>query len=333
MRGLGTAAVLLAGALVAGCSGSSQPAAERERRTPTATASPSPSASPTQTPTPSDTVTPTPSPAAVAPFSGRAALRDVEHLAGTIGPRPAESGAFRAAARWVQRRLAGLGYRVEREVFRAPAGVSWGVPVPGGRTWNVVARPPGLGPGDPYRIVGAHLDTVPQAPGAEDNASGVAVVLELARLAAAAPPKVPVVLVAYGAEEPRNASGTAHHFGSLTQVDRLGPDERESLRAMVALDRVGVGATVPVCDGGAGGGDVRRALLAAARRAGVPAQDCGGDLNRASDHWSFERAGLPAARVGSTPYAGYHSPGDVPSVVSPAQLRRTGRLLWEWLTS
>ena len=53
---------------------------------------------------------------------------------------------------------------------------------------------------------------------------------------------------------------------------------------------------------------------------------------RSSDHWSFVRAGLPGLRVGSTPYAGYHSAADVPSVVDPAQLERTGRLVLSWLS-
>jgi aminopeptidase YwaD len=290
--------------------------------TPSVESPPLPAASP-----PASTP-PSPSSTRPAAFDTGAALADVRHLAGTVGPRPATSSAYRRAARWVERRFADLGYAVQRQAFRAPAGVSWGVRVPAGRTWNVVARRPGLRPGQPYVIVGAHLDTVPQAPGAEDNASGVSVVLELARLAAAGT-RLPVVLVAYGAEEPRGDGDDLHHFGSRTQVARLDATERASLRAMVALDRVGVGATVPVCTGGVGPGDVRRSLLAAARRVGVPARSCAG--NRASDHWSFEKVGLPAARVGSTPYAAYHSAADVPRVVNPAQLRRTGRLLWEWL--
>ena len=53
--------------------------------------------------------------------------------------------------------------------------------------------------------------------------------------------------------------------------------------------------------------------------------------DRASDHWSFVRAGLPGVRLGSTPYAGYHSAGDVPAVVEPAQLRRTARIVVAWL--
>jgi hypothetical protein len=74
---------------------------------------------------------------------------------------------------------------------------------------------------------------------------------------------------------------------------------------------------------------VQRELLAAARRAGVPAVP--DTRSRSSDHWSYVRVGLPAARLGSTPYAGYHSPGDLPHVVDPAQLERTGRLLLAWL--
>ena len=37
------------------------------------------------------------------------------------------------------------------------------------------------------------------------------------------------------------------------------------------------------------------------------------------------------ARLGSTSYPEYHSPADLPRVVDPRQLTRTGRLLWAWL--
>jgi aminopeptidase YwaD len=98
---------------------------------------------------------------------------------------------------------------------------------------------------------------------------------------------------------------------------------------MVALDRVGVGDRVPV--GSAGESDpVQQALLRAAERAGVPTTP--DPFQRSSDHWSFVRAGMPGARLGSTPYAGYHSAGDVPSVVDTDQLERVGRLLLAWLS-
>jgi hypothetical protein len=263
-------------------------------------------------------------------FRPAAAKRSVVFLAGRIGPRQATSPAYRRAAVWVEHRFRSLGYQVRRQYVRVPSGVSWGIPVPAGRTWNVVARPAGLRLGKPYRIVGAHLDTVPQAPGAEDNASGIAVLLELAWMAAAERPAVPVEFVAFGAEEPRGEGDLLHHFGSTAMVARLSGPARRNLKGMVALDRVGVGRVVPVCTGGMHAGTVRRSLLRLAGRKHIPALSC---VDQASDHWSFEKAGLPAARVGGTPYAAYHSAADLPHVVQEAQLSRAGRLMWAWITS
>ncbi len=176
-------------------------------------------------------------------------------------------------------------------------------------------------------MVGAHLDTVARAPGAEDNASGVGVMLAAAQAAASHRTRLPVVFVAFGAEEPRGPTDADHHYGSRTYVEELSDRQRRAVRGMVSLDRVGVGDVVPV--GSAAGTDpVQRSLLSAARSLGVPA--VADPDQRSSDHWSFVRAGLPAARLGSTPYAGYHSPADVPAVVQPAQLERVGRIVLEW---
>ena len=200
--------------------------------------------------------------------------------------------------------------------------------MPGGRSVNVVASRGDARPGEPWLVVGAHLDTVPQAPGAEDNASGIGVLLATAEAVADARTRLPVVLVAFGSEEPRGPGDDEHHFGSRAFVSRLTPAERRALRGMVSLDRVGVGEVLPVSS--ARGPDSMRAeLLAAARRAGVPVVAETG--NRASDHWSFVRAGLPGARLGSTPYAGYHSSADVPAVVSHDQLMRAARTVVAWL--
>ncbi|HEU0042775.1 MAG TPA: M28 family peptidase [Jiangellaceae bacterium] len=286
-------------------------------RTPSSTATLS-------TPTP----TPTPTPAV---FDPAAAFATVERLATGIGPREASSAAFEAAAAEVELRFAGLGYRVTRMPVPVPAGNSWGVDVPAGTSTNVVADPPGFDPAAPHVVVGAHLDTVPQAPGAEDNASGVAVVLELARLAMLEPPPVAVRFIAFGAEEPRGDGDALHHFGSQQYVRELTPTQRAATAAMVSLDRVGVPADhVPVCTGGRGTVEIRDALVAAAGTVDVPVETC---ENRASDHWSFEKADIPSARLGSIPYAGYHSADDVPSVVDPAQLDRVGRIVWAWLSS
>jgi Peptidase family M28 len=323
MRALAAVVVVV---LLGGCDGGSdaQPAKPSPTRsTPRATVADPPSATPS---TPSD-AEPTIEPVR---FSATAAMRTVRFLAGRrgVGPREATSPAYARAARWVEQQLGGYGYRVRRQHLRVPAGVSWGVPVPSGDTWNVIATPEGFRTDEPHLMVGAQLDTVPQAPGAEDNASGVSVLLEIARMAAQRPTRLPVMFVAFAAEEPRGDGEAWHHFGSRAYVQRMPPAERSALRGLANPDRVGVGRSVPICTGGLGTDRVKRSLLTHARRAGVPAHGC---VNTTSDHWSFEQADMPAARLGGTDYPEYHSPADRPRVVRPIQLERTGRLIWAWL--
>lgn len=260
-------------------------------------------------------------------FDAASAKQTIVHLAKRIGPREATSADYRRAARRVETVLSDLGYQTHRMPVRVPAGNSWGVEVPAGRSFNVIADPPDLETQEPHLLVGAHLDTVPQSPGAEDNASGVAAMLELARLASDYGTRLPVRFVAFGAEEPRGSGDDMHHFGSRAYVRAMRPKEKSNLRAMVSLDRVGVrGKSVPICTGGTGTTDIQDALTGGA--GDVSTRTC---EDRASDHWSFEKAGLPAARIGSIPYAGYHSTDDVPSVVSKRQLARVGQVMWRWL--
>lgn len=263
-------------------------------------------------------------------FDVAAALRTIRYLAGKVGPREASSASYRRAAGWVRRQFESTGYRVHLQPVRVPAGNSWGVDVPGGTTWNVLATPPGFERNRPHLVIGAHLDTVPQAPGAEDDASGIGVVLELARMAARGGTRLPVEFVAFGGEEPRGSGDRLHHFGSTAMIERMPTKEHANVVAMVALDRVGVGKSVPVCTGGLNPPILRAALLRLAAGNGVAAQSC---LNTGSDHWSFEKAGVPAARVGGTSYPAYHSAADVPSVVNPHQLTRVAHLLWTWISA
>ena len=261
------------------------------------------------------------------------AMRAVRHLAERVGPRPATSTAYLEAADWVGQRLTELGWQVEQQAFRVPGGASVagptaGLPVEAGRSVNVVASRGDVVAGEPWLVVGAHLDTVPTSPGAEDNASGVGAVLAVAEAIAARRTRHPVVLVAFGAEEPRGPSDDEHHYGSREYVASLTPAQRRSLRGMVSLDRVGVGDVVPV--GSAEDGDpLREELVRAAERVGVPVTVESGQ--RSSDHWSFVRDGLPGVRLGSTPYAGYHSPDDVVGGVDPQQVLRTARVVVAWL--
>jgi Zn-dependent M28 family amino/carboxypeptidase len=200
------------------------------------------------------------------------------------------------------------------------------VPVPSGETFNVIAEPEGFDPRARHLVVGAHLDTVPQAPGANDNASGVAGVLSLARLAAAEPATLPVVFVAFAAEEPRGSGDARHHYGSRAYVDALDDAQRDAIVGVISLDRIAYGASIEVCTGGLGPRTIQRTVLDRAREIGYRAEAC---TSRTSDHWSFEKAGVAGVRLGGARNPGYHSAQDDMTQIRASQLRRVGLLTWE----
>jgi len=183
---------------------------------------------------------------------------------------------------------------------------------------NVVARMAGAAPGGRTVVVGAHFDSVPEGPGANDNASGTGLVLELARALAADPGMAPglnVVFVAFGAEE-LGLLGSAHY------VRVLPPEAREGVRAMLNFDMVGVGDALRV------GGDA--ALIGAAdgvaRERGLTLGRLPQSLGRASDHASFIAAGIPGIFFYVSEDPNYHSAGDTADHVSPQRLQQVGDL-------
>jgi len=305
-----------------------QPSAASGASSPTATSAATPGSTPTPDPESPEPRQPRQTRLSPSDVDLDTALDAVGVLAGEIGPRPGHTRAYLRAAAYVEKQLTDAGWRVERQRFPTPAGTFDGQPVAAGTSVNLIATRGDVRAGDPYVVVGAHLDTVPGAPGAEDNASGVATMLAIAEAAAERRTRLPVVLVAFGSEEPRGPSDDDHHYGSRAYVASLSKAQRGSLQAMVSLDRVGVGDVVPVGTP-AEPNALTDELQAVAEKVGVPTRI--DPFQRSSDHWSFVRDGLPGARLGSTPYAGYHSPGDTPSVIDPSQLERTARLVAGWL--
>jgi Zn-dependent M28 family amino/carboxypeptidase len=119
--------------------------------------------------------------------------RHVKALTVDIGPRtPFEGDSLERAAAYIQSAFEEMGLSVTEQPYRYY----------GQRVVNLLAAAEPTTKSSAYYVVGAHYDTVPTTPGADDNASAVAVMLELARRLPDARPNVPVLFVAFTLEEP-----------------------------------------------------------------------------------------------------------------------------------
>ena len=218
---------------------------------------------------------------------------DVELLARS--PREAGTAAELAAADHVAGVLRGLG--------RTPTNTD--VPLVNGRTSRNVAVSFGAGPVE--ILLGAHLDTPPGSPGADDNASGVAVLLELARHldggGIPVPPGTTVTLVWFGAEEVlRGFDRDTHHAGSR-QLAAARAAAGLHPHWMLSVDMIGFGPT-PIAVYFDGADPTAARLLSAAGGGGVVAR---GDI---SDHEGFARRGTPSALFWRPDNPAFHGPGD-----------------------
>jgi Peptidase family M28 len=151
----------------------------------------------------------------------------VDRLAGLIGPRHVgRPAALFAAATLIEREFAEAGYSVARQSYLAG-----GVEVA-----NLILEIRGTDSADEILVVGAHYDTVPSTPGADDNASAVAVLIEVARLMRRWRPRRSVRFVAFPCEEPP-------HFYTAemgSQVHARSCRERgDRLVGMLCLEMVG----------------------------------------------------------------------------------------------
>jgi glutaminyl-peptide cyclotransferase len=247
-------------------------------------------------------------------FNARAAFGSVRRQV-ALGPRPAGSPASRA-----------LGERIRRALPRGRF-----EPVPGGLR-NVIGTVRGR---DPRRIVvvGAHYDTKDQPGfvGANDGASGTAILTQLARTVKPRRLRSTVVFVAFDGEE--SPAGTPddqfERFG-LRGSKVLAPQLRRA-RAMILLDFVGEkGLRIPR----EGFSDARlwRMLRAAARRVGVarvfPPATQGPVLD---DHVPFIKQGVPSIDLIDFDYPCFHRTCDDLSKISARSLDAVGETVLELL--
>ena len=153
--------------------------------------------------------------------------RDVEHLATTIGARGAtDLDGLMEARDFLRTRLDAMGLVAQIDAFDA-AGETY---------WNVEVEFSGDGSTDEVVLVGAHYDVCGSRPGADDNGTGVAALLEIARLAKEAQLKRTLKLVFFANEEPP-FFGT-ELMGSRVRA-RAMTESGENVVAMFSLESIG----------------------------------------------------------------------------------------------
>jgi hypothetical protein len=261
------------------------------------------------------------------------ALRDrlyghVLQLAGEIGERNYwHPDGLHAAADYIEHAFREAGHETLRHA----------VPTGNREFHNVEVRLPGERQGAEVLVVGAHYDTVRGSPGADDNASGVAVLLELARLLQDVTLDRSLHLVAFVNEEMPFFGTDA--MGSLRYA-RQAREQEMHIAGMISLEMLGYYTAAPDTqqhppllghfyphrgDFVAFIGNlssrpfVRRAIAAFRESAQVPSEGLAapeliGDIRR-SDHWAFWEMGYPAMMITDTanfrnPH--YHGPEDTP---------------------
>jgi Zn-dependent M28 family amino/carboxypeptidase len=255
----------------------------------------------------------------------------VRHLAAT--PRPPGTKAHREAARYIREYLAQAGYKVEEAGFREA----------GFAGLNLLTKPLPDRPELPLLIVGAHYDSVPHSPGADDNASAVAALLDLARALAprleqADSCRARLQLAAYDLEE----------FGLVGSIvhSRAVKKARTILLGMISLEMLGYADNRPGSQGlpphlahlypnvanfiGVVGNEASRELLQTVTAgmksvAGLPVEFLAVPGNgqvlaetRLSDHASFWDHGFPALMITDTSFfrnPHYHQPSDTPETL------------------
>ena len=243
------------------------------------------------------------------------------HLARDIGSRPAASRAELRAHRYVKRRFERAGLETTFTRFRVPNR---------GRGWsrNVVGAYDG--PRRCLKIVMAHTDSVPAGPGAVDNASGVGVVVALARRLDQIRPPCDVWLAATGAEE-RPYTGQADHLGALRLVKHVRQEQSaRRLRYALSVDMVGRGGRFQLRSPRSGPRRrVEGQVLAAGRREDVPLRWLRDSGTGNSDHREFELAGLPALvmQMWGDLEPCWHSSCDRWQRLEPRSLRRAQRVI------
>lgn len=265
----------------------------------------------------------------------------VAHLAGDIGERNVlnRPDELAEAADWIETRFAAAGHQVNRQEYE----------VSGVECRNLEVEISGTSRPAEIVVIGAHYDSVLGTPGANDNGTGVAAILALARRFAGQRPSRTLRFVAFVNEEPPYFQTS--QMGSRVYARRC-RQRNEKVVAMMSLETIGYyndaagsqqyptpfgllypseGNFIAFVGNVKSRVLVREAIGAFRRHEQFPSE--GGALPAAipgvgfSDHWSFWQEGYPALMVTDTAmfrYPHYHDPEDTADKID---FQRTARVV------
>lgn len=258
-------------------------------------------------------------------FSGAAAYLDVVKQV-DFGPRTPGSEAHQKEIDWIQTETKKAGWNVGLQETS----------INGKRIQNVTAC---RGSGEPYIILGAHYDSRLNAdqdpdplkhsqpvPGANDGASGVAVLNELARVL---PRDFPgeICLVYFDAEDNGDLAGWDWILGSHAYVNNLG----RKPNAVVIVDMIG-DADLNVYREGNSDPTLTSAIWNQAKLLGYDQEIIDEEkYQMLDDHTPFLQAGIPAVDMIDFDYPYWHTVDDTADKVSPDSLEKIGRTLQAWI--
>jgi alkaline phosphatase isozyme conversion protein len=228
------------------------------------------------------------------PVDIQIALKHLQELSERIGPRQAGTASEAQAAQYIEEAFNQMGYQASLQPFTFRG--RDGSPL---TSSNVVAVKDGLS--SRSLIVGAHYDSVPVGKGADDNASGVAVMLQVAEMVKDMQTPYTIRFVAFGAEE-------AGLYGSAAYAKQMSATEVQEAVAMINLDSLIAGDTPNVYGNESPETSLRNWLLAYSQSQGLELQtqliknlnNPDGSPCDCSDYSAFQALGIPFAYFEAT---------------------------------
>ncbi len=275
-------------------------------------------------------------------FSGARAFHWLQAQC-ALGPRPPGSPAHGELRRLIERQARQLGLRYATHCFAVKDPYGEGDL----EVCNLVIS---AGPPGGRRLwVGAHYDTRPRSDrerdpalaarpllGANDGASGTAVLLHLAELLEAQPPPCGVDLLFFDAEDYGREGDLAHYCIGSTRLaagwrDFASPLAGGQPAGLILLDMVGKrGLEIPM-EGYSlqMAPDWTRRIFARAAELGLAAFVSAPGPAIYDDHVPFLRAGIPAVNLIDFDFPEWHTAGDTVEACAPESLEQVGRLVWD----